>query len=107
MVDRNEAALVGFALLILYIAIKDVIRPLIELRGSRNGNGAKANGNGTVRMIEIGALVRQANEQLTQLMQELRQTNELIRQLLVEQKTSDHDLRRSVAELLRSLPSGR
>ena len=101
MVDANDAALAGFALLILYIAIKDIIRPLIELRGLRNGHGPRGEGNGTVKMIEINALVRQANEQLSQLMQELRQNNELIRQMLVEQRTHDHDLKRSIEELLR------
>ena len=103
MVDTSDATVAGFALLILYVTIKDIIRPLIELREVRNGHGSKSNGNGTVRMIEIGALVRQANEQLTQLMQELRQNNELIRQMLVEQRTHDHDLKRSIEELLRAL----
>ena len=103
IVDQNEVALAGFALLILYIAIKDVIRPLIELRVLRNGHGQRGNENGSVRLIEVGALVRQANEQLLQLMQELRQNNELIRQMLVEQRTHDHDLKRSIEELLRAL----
>ncbi|MEM7225294.1 MAG: hypothetical protein AAF495_20115 [Pseudomonadota bacterium] len=103
MLDTSDTALVSFALLILYIAIKDVIRPLIDLRTMRNGDGARANGNGTIKIIEVGALVRQANEQLSQLMQELKQNNELIRQLLIEQRTHDHDLKRSIEELLREL----
>ena len=101
--DTNEMALAGFALLILYVAIKDVVRPLIEHRSLRVENGQRSGGNGAVKIIELSALVRQANEQLTHLMQELRQNNELIRQMLIEQRTHDHDLKRSIEELLRAL----
>ena len=108
--DTSDAALAGFALLILYVAIKDVLRPMIEHRGQRldslHRNGSNGS-NGTVKMIELSALVRQANEQLSHLMQELRQNNELIRQMLIEQRTHDHDLKRSIEELLRALTARR